>query len=175
MFEFFISFIIFLIFLFVLFSVIYHLLTNYFHWKYQTIYSNNNPDYSNNLTPGCLSGCNDKGECPNGNFCYNSNCCKYDFQCNTCKRQKHIPPVSNQNSDPSTPPPITGNNLGIRARISTRSRLNEGHPVIGPRLNARQLGKVEINRERQRAADDKFFEKEWADERAEDGVDNTMR
>lgn len=164
MFDFFISFILFLIFIGVLFSVIYHLLTNYLHWKYQTIYSTNNPNYSNNLTPGCLPGCTPQGECPNGNFCYNAtgknpSCCAYDFQCNSCKG-KRVPP---QPTIPTTPPPVTG----LNANLNIGTRLPEGMPVIGPRLDAKQLGQVELMRERQRAGDDRFFAQEWAEERGD--------
>jgi len=53
---------------------------------------------------------------------------------------------------------------GINANLNIGTRLPEGEPVIGPRLDAKQLGQVELMREKQRAGDDRFFAQEWAEE-----------
>ena len=90
MLAFFLSAIFVIIFIYLIGLVFYTKIMDYLHYKYQTLYSFHHPKYTRNLRPGCLPGCTKKGECPNGNFCYNAlgdnpSCCAYDFQCNSCK------------------------------------------------------------------------------------------
>jgi len=101
MFDSMIVFIFVVIFLTLFFLVGYDFLIRYLDRKYQAIYSYYDPRYSRNLRPGCLPGCTSKGECPNGNFCYNAlgpnpTCCAYDFQCESCKTESRIPPLPNR-------------------------------------------------------------------------------
>ena len=58
------------------------------------LYYLNNPNYNrghkhNRGKNYCPRGCNNKGECVNGNHCFNCqddkpNCCCYDQQCSGC-------------------------------------------------------------------------------------------
>ena len=113
MFESFIVFIFVTIFFVLFFLVGYDFLMRYLDAKYQTLYGNYDPRYSRNLRPGCLPGCNSRGECPNGNFCYNATgpnptCCAYDFQCKTCASRNIVHPPRPVPSLPDRLPSQTG-------------------------------------------------------------------
>ena len=89
---------VFLIFFVTVFYYFYETVSVDTDQKYQTIYYLNHPRYNRGhrwRRRGkfyCPRGCNNKGQCKHGNFCYNCHrenphCCCYDSQCSGCVKR----------------------------------------------------------------------------------------
>lgn len=86
-----------IIFIVIIGYVFYEIFMDRASKKYQTIYFLNHPYYNKGHRSKrgkyhCPRGCNNKGQCVGGPFCYNCegdnpHCCCYDIQCAGCVKE----------------------------------------------------------------------------------------